>query len=108
MPAIKFPTLPHIDLTKVDLTKVAAKFRSASSKTEPVIRFAKDAAYVTVGVGVLTFQKTQVRRREITTAVKDSMPKITNEAIARAESAVSKVISLVNTRLSKKSATFAE
>ncbi|MEO5975400.1 MAG: hypothetical protein ABIQ38_09410 [Ilumatobacteraceae bacterium] len=108
MPAIKFPTLPNIDLTKVDLAKVATKFRQASAKTEPVIRFAKDAAYVTVGVGVLTFQKTQVRRREITTAVKDSMPKITNEAIARAESAVSKVISLVNTRLPKKSATVVE
>ncbi len=108
MPAIKFPTLPNIDLTKVDLSKVVARFRQASAKAEPVIRFAKDAAYVTVGVGVLTFQKTQVRRREITTAVKDSMPKIANEAIARTESTVSKVISLVNTRLPKKSGTVAE
>lgn len=108
MRAIKFPSLPNIDLTKVDLAKVATKFRQASTRTEPVIRFAKDAAYVTVGVGVLTFQKTQVRRREFTTAVKDSLPKITNEAIARAESAVSKVVSLVNTRLPKKSATVAE
>ncbi len=108
MRAIKFPAIPNIDLTKVDLAKVALKFRRASTKTEPLIRFAKDAAYVTVGVGVLTFQKTQVRRREITTAVKDSMPRITSEAIARAESAVSKVVSLVNTRLPKKSATVAE
>jgi hypothetical protein len=108
MSAIKFPSVPNIDLTKFDLSKVAAKFRLPTINTEPVIQFAKDAAYVTIGVGVLTFQKTQVRRREITTAVKDSMPKITNEAIAQAESAVSKVITFVNARMPKKSAPVAE
>lgn len=108
MPAIKFPTLPNIDLTKFDVSKVATKFRLPTLNAEPVIQFAKDAAYVTIGVGVLTFQKTQVRRREIMSAVKDSMPKITNEAIAQAESAVSKIISFVNTRLPKKSTSVTE
>lgn len=108
MPAIKFPTLPNIDLTKFDVSKVVSKFRLPTLHTEPVIQFAKDAAYVTIGVGVLTFQKTQVRRREITSVVKDSMPKITNEAIAQAELAVNKIISFVNTRLPKKSATVTE
>jgi len=108
MPAIKFPTLPNIDLTKFDVSKVATKFRLPTLNAEPVIQFAKDAAYVTIGVGVLTFQKTQVRRREIMSAVKDSMPKISNEAIAQAESAVSKIISFVNTRLPKKSTTVLE
>lgn len=108
MPTIKFPSIPNIDLTKFDVSKVAAKFHLPTINTEPVIQFAKDAAYVTIGVGVLTFQKTQVRRREITTAVKDSMPKITNEAIAQAESAVGKVVTFVSTRLPKRSAPAAE
>lgn len=108
MRAVKFPSLPNIDFTKFDLSKVATKFHLPALNTEPVVQFAKDAAYVTIGVGVLTFQKTQVRRREITTAVKDSLPKITNQAIIQAESAVSKVITLVNSRLPRKSTPVAE
>lgn len=108
MRAVKFPSLPNIDFTKFDLSKVATKFHLPALNTEPVVQFAKDAAYVTIGVGVLTFQKTQVRRREITTAVKDSLPKITNQAIIQAESAVSKVITLVNSRLQRKSTPVAE
>ncbi len=118
MRAIKFPklpnlslpnlSLPNIDLTKVDLSKVATKFRLNEINTEPVIQFAKDAAYVTIGVGVLTFQKSQVRRREITTAVKDALPKITSQAIVQAESAVSKVVALVESRLPRKSTPVAE
>lgn len=108
MRAVKFPSLPNIDFTKFDLSKVATKFHLPALNTEPVVQFAKDAAYVTIGIGVLTFQKTQVRRREITTAVKDSLPKITNQAIIQAESAVSKVITLVNSRLPRKSTPVAE
>ncbi|MFA5774121.1 MAG: hypothetical protein WC864_01935 [Ilumatobacteraceae bacterium] len=118
MRAIKFPSLPNlslpnlslpnIDLTKVDLSKVATKFRLNEINAEPVIQFVKDAAYVTIGVGVLTFQKSQVRRREITTAVKEAMPKITSQAIIQAESAVSKVVALVESRLPRKSTPVAE
>lgn len=39
--------------------------------TDDVARAAKDAFYVGVGAGVLTFQKAQVKRVELTGAVKD-------------------------------------
>lgn len=108
MPAIKFPTVPSLDLTKFDLSKIATKMHLPTISPEPVIQFAKDAAYITVGVGVLAFQKTQVRRREITTAIQESMPKFTNEAISQAESVVSNVKTFVNARFLKKSAPAAE
>ena len=113
MRAIKFPSLPNlalpnIDLTKIDLSKVVTKFRWPEFNTEPAIRLAKDAAYVTLGVGMLTFQKAQVRRREITTAVTDALPKIATQAIIQAESAKSKVINFVESRQPWKSTPVAE
>lgn len=108
MPAIKFPKVPSIDLTKFDLSKIVTNLHLPAIDTEPVIQFAKDAAYTTVGIGVLAFQKTQVRRREIITAVQASMPKIANEAIAQAESAMSNIKSFVNSRFPKKSAPASE
>jgi ElaB/YqjD/DUF883 family membrane-anchored ribosome-binding protein len=53
MPAINFPT---IDLPKIDLPEIDA---------DRVANLARDAAYITVGFGVLTFQKAQVRRQEL-------------------------------------------
>lgn len=108
MPAIRFPSVPSIDLTKFDLSKMATNVRLPTINTEPVIQFAKDAAYITIGVGVLAFQKTQVRRREIAEAIQASMPKITNEAIAQAESMVGNVMTFVSARFPKKSASTAE
>lgn len=32
---------------------------------DPVARLARDAAYVVIGLGVLRFQRAQVRRREV-------------------------------------------
>jgi hypothetical protein len=48
--------LPKIDLPNVDLPNVA---------TDKVVAAARDAAYVTIGFGVLAFQQAQVRRREL-------------------------------------------
>lgn len=104
MPAIKFPSVPSIDLTKFDLSKVAASVHLPAINTEPAIQFAKDAAYITIGIGMLAFQKTQVRRREIITAVQTSLPKIVTEAVAQTETAVSNVMTFVGTRFPKKSA----
>lgn len=108
MPAIKFPKVPSIDLTKFDLSKIVTNLNLPTIDAKPAIQFAKDAAYTTVGIGVLAFQKTQVRRREITTAVQASIPKIANEATTQAESAMSNVMSFVSTRFPKKSAPAAE
>lgn len=44
--------IPNFDIPGVDVDRLAA--------------VAKDAAYVAVGFGVLTVQKAQVRRRELT------------------------------------------
>jgi hypothetical protein len=45
----------RVDLTDLDLAAIAGR----------AAELAKDATYVTVGLGVLGFQRAQVRRREI-------------------------------------------
>jgi hypothetical protein len=47
-----------IDLSDFDVTKLAGL-------DEKVVDVLRDAAYVTVGFGVLAVQKAQVRRREL-------------------------------------------
>jgi len=44
-------------------------------KATDVLAFAKDATYIAVGFGILTFQKTQVCRREAMTKFKDQIAK---------------------------------
>jgi hypothetical protein len=53
MPTMTFPTIemPKIDLPEIDADRIA--------------NLARDAAYISVGFGVLAFQKTQVRRQEL-------------------------------------------
>ena len=55
--------LTHFDVTSVDPTAIAG--RAAGLATNLATNLAKDAAYVAVGLGLLTFQRAQVRRREI-------------------------------------------
>jgi hypothetical protein len=54
--------LPKVDLPKVDLPKV---------DLARLGQVAEDAAYITVGLGVLGVQKLQVRRREMMRARAD-------------------------------------
>lgn len=60
-----------VDLTHFDLTPVA---RAARNTSEAAARraadLAKEATYVSVGLGLLTFQRAQVRRREIERALR--------------------------------------
>lgn len=55
-----------IDLTDVDLVG-AARLAAATggSLTNRVVDLAKEATYVTVGLSLLTYQRAQVRRREL-------------------------------------------
>lgn len=53
-------TFPSFDLTRFDLTKL---------DTERLGAVARDVAYVAIGLGVLTFQETQVRRRDLAKSV---------------------------------------
>lgn len=41
---------------------------------EEVTKTAKDAAYVAVGLGVMTFQRAQVRRRELVELARQNLP----------------------------------
>ena len=80
MPALKFPTIPSIDLTSFDVNKVVPqqlrnismpkidlpKFVAPRIDADKVRTTAKEVAYTAIGLGVLGFQKAQVRRREVT------------------------------------------
>lgn len=58
----------RVDLTNFDVTAVdpaALAGRAADRAANLATTLAKDAAYVTVGLGLLTVQRAQVRRREI-------------------------------------------
>jgi hypothetical protein len=65
-----------LDPTSVDLTDfdVADIVRSAVETTDLMasraIAAAKDATYVTVGLGLLNYQRMQVRRRELERSVR--------------------------------------
>lgn len=50
---------PSFDLSNLDLSGLDTK----------VVAVARDAAYITIGFGVLAFQQAQVRRRELEKAI---------------------------------------
>ncbi len=66
---------------------------------------AKDAAYTSVGVGLLTFQKAQVRRRELMDQMQREFPRTTSCAMKQAEAAISKVATTLNAIIVSRSAT---
>lgn len=112
MPALKFPTIPSIDLTSFDVNKIVPqqlrnvalpkidlpKFVAPQIDADKVRNTAKEVAYTAIGLGVLGFQKTQVRRRELTEQLSTELPKVANEALAHAEKVVSKVVDMVQQR----------
>jgi hypothetical protein len=68
--------LPKIDLSKVELPKVELPEFPAidlDDLDEKLTGLAKDAVYITIGFGVLAIQKTQVRRREVISALSDRL-----------------------------------
>jgi hypothetical protein len=93
MPAIKFPTSPRIDLTHVDLHKVAERLNR-----ERAVQVAKDVVYTSVGFGILAFQKAQVRRQEFVTEVRERAPRVLDEAVEQAEALVSRVARFIDER----------
>lgn len=65
----------RIDLTEFDVTQLASQANQraadlAKGATGRATDLARDAAYVTVGLGILTFQRAQVRRRELERALR--------------------------------------
>lgn len=67
MPEFK---LPEFDLPKFDMP------RFDMPSTERMVDVARDAAYVGVGVAVVTAQKADERRREMTDAVADGVRRV--------------------------------
>ena len=86
--------LRNISLPKIDMPKFVAPHIDA----DKVRTTAKEVAYTAIGLGVLGFQKVQVRRREVTDQLATELPKVANEALAHAEKVVSKVVSTVQSR----------
>ena len=57
---------PSVDLTNFDLAPAAKTLRGAGTAvTSTATNVAAEAAYTAVGLGLLTYQRIQVRRREI-------------------------------------------
>jgi len=72
----QMPAQPAIDLTDVDLVpafrQVSRAARSASTSVGGLAsKVAKDTTYTAVGLGVLTWQRLQVRRRELERSLSD-------------------------------------
>jgi len=72
MASIKLPTLsnfPSIDFSKLEMPQLPSfdpeAFATAAKDA------AKDVGYITVGLGVMTFQQAQVRRREFVKSLND-------------------------------------
>jgi len=96
IPNVKFPTIPSIDLTKIDAQALLS--RIPHIPTDRAVEMAKDAAYTTVGFGVLAFQKTQVRRQEVMAEVQAKLPGVVEEAVTQATSAITNLRRLVTNR----------
>jgi len=96
IPNVKFPTIPSLDLTKIDAQAVLN--RLPHIPTDRAIEMAKDAAYTTVGFGVLAFQKTQVRRQEVMAEVQAKLPGVVEEAVTQASAAITNLRRLVTNR----------
>ncbi len=59
-------TFPSVDLTNFDLAPAVKTIRqTGDAAASTATGLARDAAYTAVGLGVLTYQRIQVRRREI-------------------------------------------
>ena len=58
------PNFPNFDFSGLDASKLAGL-------DDKLVGAARDAAYITIGFGVLAFQQAQVRRREIVQGLAD-------------------------------------
>ena len=96
IPTVKFPTIPSLDLTKIDAQAVLSRIPHIPA--DRAVEMAKDAAYTTVGFGVLAFQKTQVRRQEMIAEVRAKLPAVAEEAVTQATSAITNLRRLVSNR----------
>jgi Skp family chaperone for outer membrane proteins len=62
----QFPNFTSIDFSGLDASKLAGL-------DDKLVAIVRDAAYITIGFGVLTVQQAQVRRRELTKTVAERL-----------------------------------
>ncbi len=60
----QLPNFPSLDMSRLDASKLAGL-------DDKLVAAVRDAAYITIGFGVLGFQQAQVRRRELVKSVSD-------------------------------------
>ena len=72
IPVPRLP-IPAFDLSHFDATALA-------NLDEKLVAVARDAAYVSIGFGVLAFQQAQVRRRELEKTVGSLLRTVTGQA----------------------------
>lgn len=65
----------HVDLTNFDLHGIVRSARHGSDRlaaevTHRAVDLAKDAAYVSVGLGLLNYQRARVRGRELSRSMR--------------------------------------
>ena len=73
MPKFEMPkfNVPKVAMPKVAMPKVAMpKVNVPTIDGGAVTSVAKDAAYIAIGLAVLTIQKVQVQRRELTKSIR--------------------------------------
>lgn len=75
---------------------------TANCEVDRLKQIAQDVAYTSVGIGILAFQKTQVRRRELIEEIQHEFPHAIAFVAKQAETTISKVAtvltSLINSR----------
>lgn len=60
------PAFPSVDLTNFDLAPAARQALTAGDAvTSAAVEVTKEAVFTAIGLGILTYQRIQVRRREI-------------------------------------------
>ena len=66
---------------------------------------AKDLAYTSVGIGILAFQKTQVRRRELSEEIEKEFPHAKAFVVKQVETTVSNIAMVMTSLLNSRSDT---
>jgi hypothetical protein len=79
LPKFELPKfdMPKIDMPKIDMPKIdMPKVELPEVDMDRVSAFARDAAYVGIGLTVLAVQQAQVRRRELQSSMSDGYRKL--------------------------------
>jgi hypothetical protein len=95
----RFPFDPtKIDLTKIDLSRIDVP----GLDRDALVSALRDAAYITIGFGVLTVQKAQVRRRELVAALSarfGTSKETTESLLSSIETELRGIVSAVDDRI---------